>query len=324
VNQRILTKVLDDRLFERYATAHNLDGDEPSTRLAIAVVKSAERNGHPDDPSAATRALTGATGALGVQGTMGSEFVPAAIEHDKAAEQEASTADEHAADALAAAKERTDLPNKFVQLADGTNRTRGQVQTEHDRRQQQAARREGRGDTEHLARQPDPVVAWVIAVITGVLEAFLLLWPVTNASFGNPKSVLAFTCLVALLVVANEALPKRAGHTHPAALATWVTDPGATSAPDPLGAGCPLVTASGASGGIYRNSAPRGSGSGTPVPSVSPTLRRSQAEVDQVHSFRVPTHLCSTLSESAGRHGSCVFIRAAPATSWQWPGQPGS
>ena len=201
---------LDDPNLEQYQGAHSVDRDLASTNLAISIAQDAFAAGHPDDPDAAPRALTGPSGAAAVQATM-NPFVDEAITHDEAAEQHGAEAVQWALNAREAAERRRDLPHEPVQMADGSSRTRGQAQADQDERLQAAAQREMRGDFEHRATQPGPAARLLIVPVLSLIEVFLLIWPVTNASWSDLKSVAYVVGLVAMFLFMNEQLPKLAG-----------------------------------------------------------------------------------------------------------------
>ena len=118
---------------------------------------------------------------------------------------------QQALEAKEAAERRRDLPNEPVQLSDGSSRTRGQVQRGHDDRLAAAAQRETRGDFEHNARPPGLPVRMLVITVLALIEVFLLIWPVTDASWADPKSVAYVIGLVVLFIFMNEQLPKLAG-----------------------------------------------------------------------------------------------------------------
>jgi hypothetical protein len=201
---------LDDPNIERFQNAHDLDSDPVSTRLAIGIAQHAFAAGHPGDLDAAPRALTGPPAAAAVQTNM-RPFVNEAIVHDKAAGQHGAEAIQLAEDAKEAAERRRGLPDEAVRISDGSSQTRGQVQAGHENRQRAAEQRETRGDFEHYATQPGPGVRLLITAVLSLIEVFLLLWPVTNASWSDPKSVAYVAGLVAMFLFMNEQLPKLAG-----------------------------------------------------------------------------------------------------------------
>ncbi|MGO8884266.1 MAG: hypothetical protein ACLPUO_05265 [Streptosporangiaceae bacterium] len=201
---------LDDPNLERYRSAHSVDRDLASTILAISIAQDAFAAGHPGDPDAATRALTGPPGAAAVQATM-NPFVDEAIGHDETAGQNGAEAVQSAQSAKEAAERWRDLPHEPVQMADGSSRTRGQVQAGHDQRLLAAAQREMRGDFEHLATPPGAAARLLVVPVLSLIEVFLLIWPVTNASWNDVKSVAYVIGLVAMFFFMNEQLPKLAG-----------------------------------------------------------------------------------------------------------------
>jgi hypothetical protein len=200
----------DDPHFERYQSAHNLDYDELTTKMAVEIAKDAFAAGHPDNADAAPRVLTGPSAAAAVQTTM-KKFVDDAIVHDEVGEEHSAEAIRRAHGSLDTARRRSRLPEESVQLSDGSSRTRSQAQQGHDDRLDAVAQRETRGDFEHYARQPSWMIRALIVPVLALIEVFLLLWPVTNASWGDPASVAYVAGLMAMFVVMNEQLPKLAG-----------------------------------------------------------------------------------------------------------------
>jgi len=203
---------LDDPALDRYEQVHALDKDVPSTNMAIMIAQQALAAGHPENPDAATQALTGPAASAGIQTTL-KPYFDTAINHDTVAEEHSAEAVEFAQDSLNIAQQRSDLPEEPVQLSHGPSRTRGQVQTSHDECLVQAAQRESRGDFEHHATQPGLAIRLLIVPVLAVIEVFLLIWPVTNASWADPKSVAYAVGLVAMFLVGNELLPKWTGIT---------------------------------------------------------------------------------------------------------------
>ena len=118
---------------------------------------------------------------------------------------------EEAKEARQATERRRDLPNETVRLSDGSARTRGQVHAGHDTRLAAAAQRETRGDFEHNVRHPSPAARLLVVVVLALIEVFLLIWPVTDANWADPKSVAYVGGLVVLFVFMNEQLPKITG-----------------------------------------------------------------------------------------------------------------
>jgi len=203
---------LDDPNLHRFEHVHALDSDVPSTTMAIMIVQQAMAAGHPGNPDAATRTLTGPAAATAIQATL-KPFVETAVDYDKSAQQHAAEAVELARDSLDTARRRSDLPAESVQLSDGSARTRRQVQASHDEWLVTAAQREARGDVEHDARQPGSAIRLLVVPVLALIEVFLLIWPVTNASWADPKSVAYAIGLVILFLLGNEFLPKWAGVT---------------------------------------------------------------------------------------------------------------
>jgi hypothetical protein len=201
---------LDDPYLGRFEDAHAIDHDPQSTTMAVGMVRDAVAAGHPADGTAAARVLTGASGATAVQATMG-PFVDEATEHDREAEQLGTDAAQEALEAREAAERRRDLPNEPVRLSDGSSRTRGQVHRGHDDRVMAAAQREARGDFEHNARPLSLPVRMLVITVLALIEVFLLIWPVTDASWADPKSVAYVIGLVVLFILMNEQLPRLAG-----------------------------------------------------------------------------------------------------------------
>jgi hypothetical protein len=200
---------LDDPYLFRYEEAHAIDSDPQSTTMAIGIVRDAVASGHPAG-GAAVKVLTGPSAALAVQATM-KPFHDQATGHDKTAERHSLAAVEEAKAARQAAERRRDLPNETVRLSDGSARTRGQVHAGHDARLAAATQRETRGDFEHIARHPHLAARLLVVVVLALIEVFLLIWPVTDANWADPKSVAYVGGLVVLFVFMNEQLPKITG-----------------------------------------------------------------------------------------------------------------
>jgi hypothetical protein len=201
---------LDDPYLDQFEAAHAIDHDPQSTMMAIGMVKDAVAAGHPDDSTAAERVLTGPSAATVVQATI-KPFIDEAITHDQAAEQYSTDAVQEAKEAKEAAQRRRDLPNEAVQVSDGSSRTRGQVHAGHDDRLAAAAQRETRGDFEHNDSPPSLAGRLLVVTVLASIEVFLLIWPVTDASWADPKSVAYVAGLVVLFLFMNEQLPKLAG-----------------------------------------------------------------------------------------------------------------
>jgi hypothetical protein len=138
-------------------------------------------------------------------------FIDEATMHDQAAEQHSTDAIQQAQNAKESAERRRDLPNEAIRLSDGSSRTRGQVLAGHDDRLAAAAQRETRGDFEHNARPAALPVRLLVVTVLALIEVFLLIWPVTDASWADPKSVAYVVGLVVLFVFMNEQLPRLAG-----------------------------------------------------------------------------------------------------------------
>jgi hypothetical protein len=201
---------LDDPYLVRYEEAHAIDSDPQSTTMAIGIVQDAVASGHPADNGAAVKVLTGPSAAMAVQATV-KPFHDRATTHDKTAEQHSLVAVEEAKAARQAAERRRDLPNETVRPSDGSARTRGQVHAGHDTRLAAAAQREMRGDFEHNFRHPSLAARLLVVVVLALIEVFLLIWPVTDANWADPKSVAYVVGLVVLFVFMNEQLPKITG-----------------------------------------------------------------------------------------------------------------
>jgi hypothetical protein len=201
---------LDDPNLERYQHAHAIDHDMASTNMAISIARPAFAAGHPDDRDAARKAMTGPPAAMAVQATM-NPFVDEAIGYDETAEQHSSEAVRHAQNAHDDASRWKRLAAEPVTLSDGSSQTRGQVSTGHEQRQQAAAQRETRGDHEHRATQPGPGARMLIGPVLALIEVFLLIWPVTNASWADPKGVAYVAGLVVIFLFMNDTLPRLAG-----------------------------------------------------------------------------------------------------------------
>lgn len=200
----------DDGNLEVYENAHIIDHDVETTTRAISVARDAHRAGHPDDPDAAHRTLCGPSGAAAVQATV-APFVEKVLTLDEDAERASSESLQFAQQAKQTAERRRDLPEERVLLADGTSQTRGQVHTGHDARQQATAQRESRGDFEHQRTPPGLAVLLLVVPVLSLIEMFLLIWPVTNATWGDPKTVAYFVGLAAVFLFMNERLPRLAG-----------------------------------------------------------------------------------------------------------------
>jgi hypothetical protein len=210
MNGRFHHVALDDPYLERFEEVHVIDRDHRSTTMAAGIVRDAVAGGHPADATAAARVLAGASAATAVQATM-KPFIDEATMHDQAAEEHSTGAVQEAQNAKEAAERRRNLPNEAIRLSDGSSRTRGQVHAGHDDRLAAAAQRETRGDFEHNARPPALPVRLLVVTVLALIEVFLLIWPVTNASWAAPKSVAYVVGLVVLFVFMNEQLPRLAG-----------------------------------------------------------------------------------------------------------------
>jgi hypothetical protein len=200
----------DDANLEVYENAHMIDHDLETTIRAVSVARDAHRAGHPGDPEAARRTVYGPSGAAAVQATM-APFVQQVLAIDEEAEHASSESLRLAQQAEQTAERRRDLHEERVLLADGTSQTRGQVHAGHEARQRATAQRESRGDLEHHQKQPGLAVRVLLVPVLSLIEMFLLIWPVTNATWGDPRSVAYFTGLTVLFVFMNERLPRLAG-----------------------------------------------------------------------------------------------------------------
>ena len=201
---------LDHPYLPRFEAAHEMDRDGETTMIAVGIVDDALAAGHPDDKSAAPRVLTGASGAAHVQAAL-QPHLAEAISCDHEAEQHSLEAVQWAREALEDAERRRDLPNEQVQLQDGSSLTRGQVHERHNRLLGATAQREGRGDFEHNATPPGLAIRVLVVIVLSLIEVFLLIWPVTDASWSDPKSVAYVASLVVLFLFMNEQLPRLAG-----------------------------------------------------------------------------------------------------------------
>jgi hypothetical protein len=230
---------LDHPYLERFEAAHEIDRNPETTVMAIGIVDDALAAGHPDDKSAAARVLTGASGAAHTQAVM-QPHLDEAIRYDAAADEHAADAVQQAQEAHQVAEERRDLASEAVQLSDGSSLTRGQVRERHDEIMRAAAQREGRGDFEHTLVPPGLVSRVLVVTVLSVIEVFLLIWPVTDASWSDPKSVAYVAGLVLLFLFMNEELPKLSGlairEAREAEHAAWENTRVGLSARDP-GAG---------------------------------------------------------------------------------------
>ena len=200
----------DDPNLEHYQNAHVIDYDTFTTNLAISLARDAWRAGYPDDLEAGAKTLAGPAGGSVVNAALALS-VETAVAEDEEAEEHSTAALQSAQDAKQAAVLRGDLPNQKVRLADGSSRTRGEIQVGHHERTQATAHRVARGDLEHQEQQPGPGIRFLIVPVLALIEMFLLIWPVTNASWSDPKSVAYFAGLAVLFIIMNEKLPKLAG-----------------------------------------------------------------------------------------------------------------
>lgn len=227
---------LDHPYLERLEAVHQIDRDPETTIMAIGIVDDAVAAGHPDDKSAAERVLTGASGAAHSQAVM-QPYLDEAIRHDTVAEEHGAGAVQSAQEALQVAEERRGLAGEAVQLSDGSSLTRGQVQDRHDGILRAAAQREGRGDFEHTVPPPGLASRVLVVTVLSVIEVFLLIWPVTDASWADPKSVAYVAGLVLLFLFMNEQLPKQSGlavrEAREAEHAAWENTRVGLSAGDP-------------------------------------------------------------------------------------------
>jgi hypothetical protein len=201
---------IDDPNLEAYENAHIIDHDLETTTSAISVARDARRAGHPDDPDAARRTVCGPAGAAAFQATMAPHFEQA-LALDEEAERLSAESLQAADRARQVAGRRRDLPEERVVLEDGTSQTRGQVHEGHEVRQQAAAQRESRGDHEHHQRPPGLPIRLLVNPVLSLIEMFLLIWPVTNATWSDPKTVVYFVGLAVMFIFMNERLPMLAG-----------------------------------------------------------------------------------------------------------------
>ena len=224
MSERFRHVPLDHPYLARFEAAHEIDRNPESTIIAIGIVDDALAAGHPENEAAAARVMTGASGAAHFQAGM-QPYLAEAVTCDQATEGHSLEALQWAQEAHQVAEERRDLPNQSVQLSDGSSLTRGQAQERHDRLLEAAAQREGRGDFEHNARPPGLVTRALIITVLSVIEVFLLIWPVTDASWGDLQSVAYVVSLVVLFLFMNEQLPKLSGQSvreaREAAHAAW-------------------------------------------------------------------------------------------------------
>jgi hypothetical protein len=201
---------LDHPFLPRFEAAHQMDRNPETTLMAVGLVDDALAAGHPGDQTAAARVLAGASGAAHAQAAM-QPHLAEAIRCDQAAEEHSLEAVRRAQEAHQLAADRRDLPNESVQLSDGSSLTRGQAHQQHDRLREAAAQREGRGDFEHNAQPPGVITRALVITVLSLIEVFLLIWPVTDASWADPKSVAYVASLVVLFLFMNEQLPRLAG-----------------------------------------------------------------------------------------------------------------
>jgi hypothetical protein len=201
---------VDDPNLERYQHAHAIDHDMKSTNMAVSIARGAFAAGHPANADAGKKAMTGPAAAAAVQATM-NPFVDDAVGCDEAAEEHSAGALRSAQDAKEHADRRRRLPEEQVTLSDGSSQTRGQVQAGLELRMEAAAQREARGDHEHLVTQPGPGARLIVGPVLALIEVFLLIWPVTNASWNDPKSVAYVVGLIVMFLLMNDQLPRLAG-----------------------------------------------------------------------------------------------------------------
>lgn len=200
----------DDPDLERYERAHAIDHDMVSTNLAISIYRAARDVGHPADSDAARKAMTGPAAAAAVQATMDS-YLDGALPEDEAAEQYSTQALRCGLDAVEVAESRRRLPEEHVTLSDGSSQTRGQVQAGLEQRMEAGAQREARGDFDHRDEPPGLGTRLAVSVVLSLIEVFLLIWPVTNASWNDPKSVAYVAGLVTVFLIMNDWLSRYAG-----------------------------------------------------------------------------------------------------------------
>ena len=201
---------LDHPYLGRFHEAHVIDRNPETTVMAIGIVNDAVAAGHPDDGSAAARVMTGASGAAHVQAVI-QPYLDEAIDHDKTAEVYSTEAVQFAQQAQSLVEQYRDLPKEAVQLSDGSSMTRGQVRGRHDQILTATTQREGRGDFEHNARPPGLLTRLIVVTVLSLIEVFLLIWPVTDATWSDPKSVAYVIGLVVLFLFVNENLPRLCG-----------------------------------------------------------------------------------------------------------------
>jgi hypothetical protein len=198
----------DDPHIELWDELYGIDQDEVSTKIAIELVRAADGA----DPDAAAVALRGPGGAVAIQGGM-QRFVDKAVEQDKEAERHSAASRKLAEDARECARRRRELPGEPVELSNKSSQTRGQVLAGYEHRQQEADQCEARGDFEHRGTRPTLPARLIVAGVLALIEAFLLIWPVTNASVHDPKNMVAFAGLVLAFFMVNDYLPKHTGES---------------------------------------------------------------------------------------------------------------
>jgi hypothetical protein len=207
---------LDHPYLARLHAVHQMDRNPDTTSMALGIVDDALAAGHPADETAAIRVMTGASAAAHCQALIQPHLTDA-IDHDVAANEHSVTAMRWSEAAREDAEHCRALPAESVRLADGSSLTRGQVHGRQEQLLDTAAQREGRGDFEHTQTPPGPAIRALLVTVLSVIEVFLLIWPVTDASWADVSSVGYVAGLVAIFLVMNELLPKRAGHAIRAA-----------------------------------------------------------------------------------------------------------
>jgi hypothetical protein len=203
----------DDARHDQVEVVHAVDQDDVTTGIAVAIMSTALAAGHPDDPDAAAAVLRGPAAAVAVHGTLGRRGGPleTVFEHDEAAAALAAAAGEHARSARRTAEERAGLPQESTEMSDGVVLTLDQLQDAVESRARTAAQREEAGDFEHRVEPPGRAARWTVAAVLSVAETFLLLWPVTNASWRNALSVAYVAGLVVMFLLMNDWLPRHCG-----------------------------------------------------------------------------------------------------------------
>ncbi len=219
MSDRLSHVPLDHPYLPRLHAVHEMDRNPDTTSMALGIVDDALAAGHPGNETAATRVMTGASGAAHCQALI-QPHLTSAIDHDVAAEEHSVIAVRWSEAASEDAEHCRALPGEAVLLADGSSLTRGQVFERQDQLLDATTKREGRGDFEHTQTPPGLAIRALLVTVLSVIEVFLLIWPVTDASWADVSSVAYVAGLVAIFLVMNELLPKRAGHAIRAARET--------------------------------------------------------------------------------------------------------